>query len=247
MSAQICALPLPVPGPRELQDAIALHAAFSVLAALALTVPAGPVGSRLLACVAIYNVALPLVGRWRGHRWWAEAWLFLFPLSVLQILPDWFLSVVLGTIVFPDTGGCPRVGGVVPVFMGGMWTIPLFAAVFVGVHVSRRRPPGASAMAAGYAVASTVALLLMVPSEALLWRVPVWYEQNVERVYHHVALYVVVPEAVLGATTLHAFLRTRGAGFGTRLLAAATVMTIYVGSLALSFLFLERSHVGKNG
>jgi hypothetical protein len=31
-----------------------------------------------------------------GHRWWAEAWLFLFPLSVLQILPDWFLSRVPG-------------------------------------------------------------------------------------------------------------------------------------------------------
>jgi hypothetical protein len=238
-SAQFYAL-LPVPKPRELQDALALHAAFSVLAALALTVPVGPVGWRLLACVAAYNVALPLVGWWRGHRWWADAWLFLFPLSALQILPDWFLSAVLGTLVFPDTG-CPRVGGVVPVFMGGMWAIPLFAAVFAGVHAARRRPPGASAIAAGYAAASAIALLLFVGSEALMWRIPVWYAQNVAWVSHHVALYVVAPEVVLGAATLHAFLHTRGAGIGTRLLAAATVMTIYVGSLALSFLFIERS------
>ena len=174
MSAQIYALPLPIQGPRELQDALALNVAFSVLAALALTVPAGPVGLRLLACVAVYNVALPLVGWWRGHRWWAEAWLFLLPLSVLQILPDWFLSVVLGTFVLPDTGGCPRVGGVVPAFMGGMWTIPL-AAVFAGVHVARWRPPGASATATRYKAASTVALLLFICSEALSWRVPVWY------------------------------------------------------------------------
>jgi hypothetical protein len=69
MSAQIYALPLPIQGPRELQDTLALNVAFSVLDALALTVPAGPVGLRLLACVAVYNVALPLVGWWRGHRW----------------------------------------------------------------------------------------------------------------------------------------------------------------------------------
>ncbi len=104
MSAQIYALPLPIQRPRELQDAL-LNAAFSVLAALALTVLAGPVGLRLLACVAVYKVALPLIRRWRGHHWWAEEGLFLFPLSMMQILPDWFLSVVLGTLVLPDTGG----------------------------------------------------------------------------------------------------------------------------------------------
>jgi hypothetical protein len=60
MSAQIYALPIPIPGPHELQDMLALNAAFSGLAALALTVPAGPVS------VAVYNVALPLVGRWCG-------------------------------------------------------------------------------------------------------------------------------------------------------------------------------------
>ncbi len=65
--------------------------------------------------------------------------------------------------------------------------------------------------------------------------------------HHHVAVYVVVPEAILGAATLHAFLRTRDAGIDARLLAAETVMTIYVGSLALSFLCLECSHVGNNG
>ena len=53
---------------------------------------------------------------------------FLALVSIFQVLPDWVLADLVGTLRFPDNGG-PRVDDVIPLAMAAMWVAPLFAAV----------------------------------------------------------------------------------------------------------------------
>ena len=226
---------------RSARDAVTFHAAFAVVALAVLFIPPGlgpeavgspgvPLGWRLLGLVILYNVALPLVGRSRGHPEWASLWLSMALISVCQVVPDAFLATVLGTLDFPDTGG-PRLGGV-PLAMAGMWTIPLWIAVFTG------RRLGAGDPVRGALVAAAVAALLLVGAEATLWAVPIWHAVDVAQV-GPVALYVVVPEAVLGATAYLAYVGTRDRALVIRALAGGAVMLIYLGGLAAWYLIIE--------
>ena len=54
-----------------------------------------------------------------------------------------------------------------------------------------------------------------------------------------VALYVVVPEAVLGATAYLAYVGTRDRALVIRALAGGAVMLIYLGGLAACYLIIE--------
>ena len=101
----------------------------------------------------VYNLALPIAARFLGHREWLKLWLFLVPLSALQVLPDWVLSAVLEVLVFPDTGG-PRIA-TVNASMAGMWAITPFPVIFLGQRVEDRlgrRAALAAVASAGSAV-----------------------------------------------------------------------------------------------
>ena len=215
---------------------IALHAAFAVVAALVLAWPtvvlpsrgaafaAPPLGWRLLGLVVLYNVALPLVGRWRGRAGWAELWAFLVPLSAFQVVPDAFLAGVLGSLDFPDTGG-PRLGPV-PLALAGMWTIPLWLSTWAGL---RARSAWAAAAVAG---------VLFVGAEATLWAVPVWRAVGVATV-GPVAVYVVAPEVLLGGAAYGAFVWSRGRAGWVRVTAAAAVSLLYLGAACACYLAVE--------
>ncbi len=119
---------------RSDRDAVYLHLFFAIAATLMLTLPLGiSVGWRLCVLVLLYNVLVPLTAWLRQHPDWLTLWLFLLPLSLWQIFPDWFLSAVLGVLVFPDTGA-PKIGNI-PIFMAGLWTIPLFIIIFLGRRI----------------------------------------------------------------------------------------------------------------
>ena len=193
-------------------------------------------GWRVLGLVVVYNVLAPIAAWWRGHlKWWAR-WAFLLPLSILLVFPDWFLSSELGVLVFPNTGG-PRLG-TVPVAMAGMWLIPLFLVLTVSEGVERRRT---RSMAVGAAV--IVSLLLFVGSEAVLWRVPIWFAENVMMV-GHVAIYVIIPEVLLGSFCYLGYVYTGRAGFGTRIGATFVLMLLYLGALSFFYLLIEKIFVG---
>jgi hypothetical protein len=215
------------------RDAILLHALFALVAALALTLPLGMrVGSRLCGLVILYNVALPALAWRRGYAEWLQLWSFLVPLSALQVFPDWFLSTELDVLVFPDIGS-PSVGPV-PLFMAGLWTIPLFVIVLLGRRIaarSRRNVVFASVVAAS--------LLLFVGSEATLWRIPIWRAQNVATLAH-VAIYLLVPEAVLGLSTLLAYESSLRRSIWRKLAAAFAVMLLYLGGVCFFYLIIER-------
>ena len=236
---------------RDVRDAVLFHLGFAGLAAAVLASPAVVVpargavldlapGWRLLALVAVYNAALPLVARVRGHRQWAALWAFLAPLSVFQVVPEAFLAGVLGSLRFPDTGG-PRLGPV-PLAMAGMWTVPLWLALWGAGRLSG----GSTARGAVWAGVLAGAVLvgaeatLAAPSLAGVPAFPVWHAVGV-RTAGPVALYVVAPEVLLGAAAWLAFRLTRPSGWASRVGAAALVSLVYLGALAASFGLVERA------
>jgi hypothetical protein len=226
----------------ELIDFAVVHGLFGVLVGILLVLPVGSLGARLFVAVAAYDVGLYVTARARGHAYWLEAFRFLMPLSVLQIVPDAFLSAVLHTLTFADTGFV-RVFGHVPLFMGGMWIIPLFVAWFVGQRVHAR---GSSSVPwIGTATATLVGTLFFVGSEAVLWRVPIWEAREVLQV-EHIAIYVVPAELVLSCASYvfvqHFIARVasgQSVGHSVRFASALLVMLAYLGALAAGYLVIE--------
>jgi hypothetical protein len=208
---------------RDVAALVALHGAYGVAGAVALSLDPPAKGWGVFACVVAYNVALPLTARALGRRDWLALWAFLLAVSVFQVAPDWFLAGRLGTLVFPDIGG-PRLGGEIQLAMAGMWVAPLFGALALA--------KGSAARAAG------LALLIFLGSELAAPVLDLWEPRAATEVAG-VALYVLPPEAALGWAAMVAFTHVRGRTPSLQAGAAAAVATFYTGALALSHFLLE--------
>ena len=222
-----------LPQSRQLvRDAVSFHVVFALVALATLALPAPDLGWRLLGLVILYSIALPLVGQARGHPEWVRLWGFLALVSVFQVGPDAFLASVLGTLHFPDTGG-PRLGST-PLAMAGMWTIPLWISL-----VTARQLDGGD-VRRGLWIAALVCGILLVGAEATLWAVPIWEATGGVTVIGHVAVYVIVPEVLLGAVTYLAYRITRDQSWAVKGAAAALVSLVYLGALCASYGLVER-------
>ncbi len=208
---------------RGVRALVALHLAYGLAGAIALSLDPPAKGWGVFACVVAYNVALPLTARAVGRRDWLALWAFLLPLSVFQVAPDWFLAGQLETLVFPDIGG-PRLGGEIQLAMAGMWVAPLFVALAAA---------GGSA-----ARAALLALAVFTGSELAAPVLELWEPRRATELAG-VALYVLPAEAALGWAAMVAFARTRASGPAGRIGAAAAVATFYTGALALASFLLD--------
>ncbi|MEE9540454.1 MAG: hypothetical protein V3V85_03045, partial [Candidatus Thorarchaeota archaeon] len=178
----------------SIPDFVYVHLLFAVVAAAVLLFPATVgISARLLVVVIAYNVMIPLVALQRGHSEWIRIWLFAFALSILQIWPDWYLSAELGVLAFPDEGYVMI--GAVPAYMAGLWAIPLFTIIYVGQLVQRRWADKWVLVIVG-----ALTLAIFGSAEATMWMLPSWYAVGVTMI-GHVAVYIVVPEIVLGLST----------------------------------------------
>ncbi len=205
---------------------------WSVAAAGLLAVPALPMGLRILAAVVLWHVVVVTVGTVRRDDAWASAYTLVAPMSLLLVLPDDFLAVGLGTIAFPDTGA-PFLDRI-PLFMAGMWAIPLSAIVFSGRAAERRAGP-----VWGVVAGTVVGLAIFSASEALSGALPIWEPVGVP-MWGPLAAYVLPAEAILSATTVLADRWARGRPVWQRVLAGAFVVQAYVGGLAVGWLLLGR-------
>ena len=106
-----------------------------MIAVALLLLPWASFGIRVLLLVIGYNAGVALVAWRTGDSLVLRWWCVLAPMSVLMVLPDWFLSAELGVLVFPATGS-PFIG-TVPLFMAGMWVIALLPVMLVG-HFAER-------------------------------------------------------------------------------------------------------------
>lgn len=207
-----------------------LHGAFAVLAVGVLALPLMQTGLEVLGLVVIYNIAVPIVAR-RTHddALWIT-WAVLAPMSVLMVLPDWFLSAVLGSITFPNTGA-PYIG-TMPLFMAGMWTIALLPLMMIGRTVEASR-----GVAAAFAAVAVSGLALFTAAEWMAPTIPLWEPLGVSMVLG-VAVYVLLPELGLCIATYEL---VRGARRRPRVATVGGIIAIpfmYLGMLATSYQFL---------
>jgi hypothetical protein len=221
----------------SIRDIVFTHVFFAVIAAVVMLLPSLAAGWKLLALVIVYNVIIPVVAFTRGHSEWLNIWLFVVVISIMQVIPDWFLSAQLNVLVFP-TDGSPMIG-TVPVYMAGLWSIPLFALVYVGCRIEEKR-----SQLAALAAIMFMSVLVFGVSEATMWTVGSWYAQNVAML-GHVAIYVMVPEAVLGGSTYALFSMIRTAEHWRKIFWGYVIMVIYLGNSALFYFLVERVVLGS--
>jgi hypothetical protein len=191
---------------------------------LALSLDPPAQGWAVLVCVVGYVAALLLACRSAGRDDLAALAGFLVLVSVFQVLPDWVLADLVGTLRFPDTGG-PRVDDVIPLAMAGMWVAPLFAAVALAGF----RPARAAALAG----------LIFLGAEALAPTLGLWEPVGETRRMLGVAVYVLPAEVALGWATAVAFGRVGTAALPVRAAAALAVSTFYLGALVLAHFVID--------
>lgn len=214
-------------------------AGFAVAAGVVLALPMGALGWRILLLVLVFHIGLVVLARRTGDEYLWRAWTVLAPLSVVMVLPDWFLSAVLGSLEFPDTGG-PFIG-TVPLFMAGMWTIALIPIVLVGALVAQRVESaaggGTRSFALGAAAAAIAGLVFFWAAELVAPSIPIWQPVDVP-MFAGVAAYVLLPEAVLSAA---AYVLVATVERIPRAATAALTLLLpftYTGMLATSYQFL---------
>lgn len=215
--------PLQIP-PRGLGAVLVVHAGLLAGGAVALSLDPPARGWAVLASVVAYVGALLLVCRSTGQRDLLALAGFLTWVSLFQVLPDWVLADLLGTLRFPDQGG-PRVDDVIPLAMAAMWVAPLFAAVALSAG-----RPGRAALLAG---------LVFLGAELLAPTLGLWEPVGETRRVLGVAVYVVPAEAALGWATATAFALARHRPLPRRIAAALAVSTFYLGALVLAHFLVD--------
>jgi len=206
---------------KDLAPVVLVHAGLLVAGGISLALDRPAQGWGVLATVVAYVVALQVVTRGTDLAALAA---FLVPVSVFQVLPDWVLADLVGTLRFPDTGGL-RVDDVIPVAMAGMWVAPLFVAVALG----GARPARAAVLSA----------VIFLGSELAAPVLGLWEPTGDTTRWLGVAVYVIPAEAALGWATAVAFTATRRLGVAHRVGAALAVSTFYLGALVLSHFLID--------
>ena len=216
------------------RDVILLHIVFSIVCGFTLIIPSIfiPIGIKLFFLVLMYNIIVPLVALLRKYELWLDLWVFAFILSILQIFPDWFLSAQLGVLVFPEDGFVKI--GTVSAYMAGLWTIPLFIIVFLGLRINIRY----KSKLLTYSVVGITTLLIFGLSEQTLWILPSWNAQNVQKI-GFMAIYIIIPELILGLSTFSCYNHIQQSKLWVTFVAAFTVMLLYLGSAVFFYFVIE--------
>lgn len=215
------------------RDAVVVHILFILVSILLISAPMNiRSGVRLFVLVVVYNLILMFVGWFRKDDEWLQLWMFSAILSVFQVFPDWFLSAQLDILVFPEDGLFKI--GTVSGYMMGLWTIPLFVILFVGEQIEKRYSPGKAVL-----VVAFLSLMIFGGSEQTLWMLDSWYAKNITMV-GHVALYILVPEMILGIAAWYGFRIVKNRTLLHKAVVAFAVMQLYLGSAALFYFLVEK-------
>jgi hypothetical protein len=127
--------------------------------------------------------------------------------------------------------------GDIPLYMAGLWAIPLFALTYIGCELKKRFAYPMTLV--GIAI---LTLFIFIIAEETMWMLPSWSARNVTLV-GHVALYIIIPEILLGLSTFLSYDLFKDKGLPVQLALAYVVMVFYLGNAAL-FNFLERVLLG---
>lgn len=222
---------------RSEQDGIVFHLAFVIITLLTLlSSPDESMGFRIWYLIIGWYAGIMWVAIRRLHSDWLLILKFLVPLCCFFVFPDGFLATVLHTLEFTDMG----VGMIYNVtsFMPLMWSIPLFMSTMIGRGMEAR---GASTCHAALS-AGMVASIIFTASEEILTQIPIWVATENCRKVGNVAIYVVLPEFILGMLTFLAIKNCTHRPFWLQIFVAFTVMSAYLGNLAVFHLTINHGH-----
>lgn len=218
---------------KEVKDLLIVHLVFAISCVPVLIMPIA-IGIKLFILVTFYNVLIPLFSYWRGYDNWIKIWLYAFILSIFQIWPDWFLADQLGTIAFPLNDGIFHIGPVSG-YMAGLWAIPFFIIVFIGQRIQERK-----AKNYGYLAVALISFLIFAIAEETLWSLGSWKAQNVVVMIDHMAVYILVPEIILGLSAYYFYEIIQDKPHWYKIPATFIVMMLYVGTAASFYFLIER-------
>jgi hypothetical protein len=208
---------------------IGLHLIFTPLALIFFLLPIS-LGKSIFFSVVIYHILFIFFILYYKVTEWKWIYFYLAPLSFFLVFPDLFLSKFLGVLVFPNSGFFHWIS--VSDYMAGMWLIPLFLALQIGKEISKKYSDTLGLVSAG-----VFALILFSLSEEFCALIPIWYAKNVH-MFSHVAIYVIIPEGILGFSVLWIYERVKG-NIMMSLVGAFLTSMIYTGSLVFFYFFLE--------
>jgi hypothetical protein len=134
--------------------------------------------------------------------------------------------------VFPEDGLFKI--GTVSGYMAGLWVIPLFLIVFIGQQLQERYSRKTS-----YVSVAAMSLLIFGLSEQLMWMLQSWYAQEVVMI-GHIALYIIVPEIILGLSTYYFYHQIREKNFWFKIPLAFIVMILYLGNAVFFYFLIEK-------
>jgi len=216
------------------RHAAIFHVAFGILAVLILALlPGIPVGIRMGILVILYVAGLPVYAVITRHPRWLDIWRFALILSVFQVFPDMFLSAQLGVLVFAKDGLFNF--GPVSGYMAGLWTVPFFIIIYIGKRVEEALDTRWS-----NAMVALAALLLFGGSEFTMWAIPSWYATNLDVMIGPAAVYILVPEILLGIAAYQAWRWSWYLSFFRQIAYAFLVMLFYLGSASWFYFVIER-------
>ncbi|MEO6605183.1 MAG: hypothetical protein ABIN55_06185 [Aeromicrobium sp.] len=203
---------------------IGAHAVLVVGAAIALSLDSPAEGWGVLITAVAYVATLLWACRSTGRADLFALASFLVLVSIFQVLPDWVLADLIGTLKFPDNGG-PRVDDVIPLAMAAMWVAPLFAAV----ALSHGKPARAAVLAG----------VIFLGTELLAPTLGLWEPTGDTQRLWGVAIYVIPAEMALGWATATAFVRVLHSPLAARIGGALAVSTFYLGALVLAQFLID--------
>lgn len=204
---------------------VALAAAlYAVAGAIAVSLDSPAKGWAILLCSVGGVIGVCLLAKRTGRTEWLAALSVLVPLSIFQVLPDWMLAKMIGSIAFPDNGGL-RIDGVIPLAMAGLWVLPLLVVVLIARDSLWR--------------GALVSTIVFAATEIAAPHLGIWEPAGGVKEVLGIAVYVLPAEAALGAATVYAVRVAGDAGWGTKITAAVAVSIFYSGALAISSLLID--------
>ena len=209
------------------------HLLFIVLCIIVLIVPFPLlIGMKLFILVLVYNFLILLVGVVRNHSNWLKLYYFVLFISFFQIFPDWYLSAQLDILVFPEDGFLKI--GTVSAYMLGLWVIPLFIICFVSLRIKERY-----SIKSAYLSAILLSFIIFSFAEQSMW-VFSWYPQNVILIFDHLAVYIIIPEIILGFSSFYLFLKFMDNKIYFKIAIAFVVMLLYLGAANFFYFLIEK-------
>lgn len=218
---------------KSIKDFILIHVIFAVIAALTLLFPfQAEVSAKMLLLVIIYNGLIVVEFYSKGYEDWKSIWIFSFILSLLMVFPDWYLAETLGALVFP-LEAFPMIGGSIPLYMAGLWSIPFFIILFIGKEVQKRK-----SVEIVYSIVAILSVLIFVLSEMTLVNLPSW-TATVTGMTGNLAWYIIIPELFLGLSAFICYDIVQDKQIWMKIIGAFTVIILYIGMASFFYFIVE--------